>query len=228
MDLRWFSMAFPRYLHVFNRGLDRRIIFPDDSYRERFLQAAILSRLSRAPKTTVFLKQQQLGLVPPEWEMEKKWGPPVVDILAYCAMPNHYHFLLKELESGGVPKFMQRLSNGYTKYFNIREEREGRLFTSTYKGVRIEDDEQLIHVSRYIHINPHTSSFTRVPVDQLKSYPWSSLAGYLNGERTLLCQPEEVLGFFGSPSAYWRFVSEGLDDSLDRFPKDLFLDDPSY
>lgn len=217
-------MEFPRYYHVFNRGLDKRVIYPSDSYRERFITTTILSRLSKAPKATVFFKQEKLGAAPPQEDMEKTWGPSFVDILAYVLMPNHFHFLLKELIDAGVAKFMHRLGTAYTKYFNIRQEREGRLFTSTYKQVRVETDEQLIHTNRYIHINPWVSSYTKIDLKDLRKYPWSSLPNYLRSKRDLSCQPEEVLRFFASPRDYWKFISEGIENSLERFPPDLFID----
>lgn len=217
-------MEFPSYFHIFNRGLDKRIIFPSDSYRHRFLQTIILSRLTKAPKVTVFLKQEKLGLTPSEEEMEEKWGPPLVDTLAHVLMPNHFHFVLKELADNGVAKFMQRLGIAYTRYFNIRQEREGALFSATYKQVRIETDEQLVHVSRYVHINPHVSSYTKVSLQDLRKYSWSSLPNYLKAKRDLICQPEEVLQFFSSPRDYWNFISEGLGDSLERFSQELFID----
>lgn len=216
-------MELPRYFHVFNRGLDKRVIFPNDSYRRRFLLTLKLSRLSKSPYAAS-LKRQKAELVPKESEMEKRWGPALVNVLAFCLMPNHFHFLLKEFDQGGAAKFMQRLGNGYTKYYNARREREGRLFTSTYKQVQIETDEQLVHVSRYIHLNPHTSSSTKVSIKKLRSYPWSSLQAYLGAEKNLLCQPAEVLDFFASPEDYWQFVVAGLEDSLERFSHDLFID----
>lgn len=173
----------------------------------------------------LYFKQEKLGLLPKsDEETLKNWGPPLVDILSYCLMPNHFHFLLKEREKGGVSKFMQRLGNGYTKYFDARQEREGRLFTAKYKSVFIQGDEQLIHVSRYIHANPYVSSYMNVLMSDLPSYPWSSLQNFLKSGSDLYCQPEEVLGFFNSTSDYWDFVSQGAGDSLDSFPLDIFID----
>lgn len=166
----------------------------------------------------------KLGLLPDgDKRTEELWGPPLVDILSYCLMPNHFHFLLKERIVGGVTKFTQRLADGYTKYFNIRHEREGRLFTASYKSVRIQGDEQLIQVSRYIHLNPTTSSHMRVPISQLKNFPWSSLSRYLENNADLLCQPEEIAEFFSSPKAYWKFVQRDIGETLE-FPKEVFID----
>lgn len=217
-------MDLPRYAHTFNRGLDKRVIFLENSYYERFLLCTMLSRLSKAPGATIFLKQQDLKILPPESKFEEIWGPPLVNILSYCLMPNHFHFLLKELIPRGISKFMTRLGDAYTKYFNARNEREGRLFTGSYKQVGIENNEQLIHTDRYIHINPSTSSHTKVPIKQLPNYPWSSLPSYLRQKRDLLVQPEEVLAFFQSPKDYWDFISKGLEDSLDRFAPNIFID----
>lgn len=218
-------MDLPRYLHVYNRGLDKRTIFPDDSYYQRFMVTSFLSRLKLSPKPMLYFKREKLGLLPKsDGEAEKAWGPPLVDVLSYCLMPNHFHFLLKEREERGVSKFMQRLGNGYTKYFNARQEREGRLFTAKYKFVQIRGNEQLIHVSRYIHTNPCMSSYTNVSISDLPNYPWSSLQNFLKVINDLYCQPEEVLGFFNGTSGYWDFVSLGMGDSFETFPPEIFID----
>lgn len=214
-----------RYFHIFNRGLDKRIIFPEESYYDRFLITATLSRLANAPKTTAYFKQEKLGLIPKdEAKRLERWSPQLVTIICYCLMPNHFHFLVKEEIEGGVAKFMQRLGDGYTKYFNIRQEREGRLFTAKYKRVLIQSDEQLIHVSRYMHLNPVNSSLTKISLANIKEYSWSSLNLYLNKVANLLCEPDEVMKFF-EKSDYWDFVSAGYGDSVEQFPKDIFIDE---
>lgn len=215
-----------QFFHVFNRGVEKRDIFLSDRDYERFFTTAALSRLAKAPQTSLFFRQQKLGLIPKNVDLEKQFGPPIVEIIAYCGMPNHYHFLLKELENKTVAKFMQRLGNGYTRYFNTRNNREGRLFTTQYKTVPIKNDEQLIHVSRYIHLNPYMSSRVGVSLEKLRVYPWSSLRTYLDTGLSYICQPREVLRFFSSQNDYWKFVEGGvaeLSDDLERFSK-LLID----
>ncbi len=100
-----------------------------------------------------------------------------VEVLAFCLMDNHFHFLLKQISDKGIAKFISNLQNGYAKYFNIKTERYGPLFQPMFKSVRITTDEQLLHVSRYIHLNPSTGYL--VEIKDLEKYLWSSLSCYL-------------------------------------------------
>lgn len=97
---------------------------------------------------------------------------------------------------------MQKTLNSYTKYFNTKNKRVGSLFQGTFKAVPIESDEQLMHVSRYIHLNPYVSGLTQ----DLKLYPYSSYLSYIGLEENLLCTPEPVLSFFKNANDYENFV----------------------
>lgn len=93
-------------------------------------------------------------------------------------MPNHFHFLIKELEENGTRKFISNIQNSYAKYFNTKNERSGSLFQEMFKAVRIESDEQFVHVARYIHLNPY-SAFILDNINSIKVFPWSSFGDYL-------------------------------------------------
>lgn len=84
--------------------------------------------------------------------------PQHLEIISYCLMPNHFHLLVKQVIDHGIVKCLNNFSNSYTRYFNIRHDRVGPLFQGRFKAVRIETDEQLLQVSRYIHLNPVASS----------------------------------------------------------------------
>jgi putative transposase len=201
------------YYHLYNRGVDKRVIFLDETDRQRFLDAARLARLSNSPKLSWLKKQIKIGNISPEdfERLEEKYGPPLLDIVAYSLMPNHFHFQVKELTENGVTKFFRKLGTSYAMYFNIRHERTGRLFESQYKSVLIETDEQLIHLSRYIHINPFDSSKINISLEQLRTYLWTSLPDYLGDRKESFCNPSEVMAFFSSPSDYWEFLRGNID-----------------
>ena len=130
----------------------------------------------------------------------------LIQIIAFCLMTNHVHFLVKQLENNGTSIFMSKLQNSYAKYFNLKHKRKGSLFQSMFKAVRIEDDEQLVHVSRYIHLNPYTAYLCKI--ENLKEYPWSSYPYYLNPKSysyTFL-SPNLVLDLFKDSKAYEKFV----------------------
>ena len=86
----------------------------------------------------------------------------VVDLICFCLMPNHFHLLLRQIEEDGIVKFVRNFQIGYSRYLNEKEKRSGALFEGQFKAVRVENDEQLIHVSRYIHLNPYSSYWLRI------------------------------------------------------------------
>lgn len=144
------------------------------------------------------------------------------EIVSFVFMPNHFHFLLKQNEENGISIFLSIFTNSYTKYFNTKRNRVGPVFQGVFKSVHIESDEQLIHVSRYIHLNPVTSFI--IDESELFSYPWSSLPDYLKGESSLV-NVGIVLKQFSSIDGYKNFVLDRIDyaKKLERI-KHLVLD----
>ena len=129
-----------------------------------------------------------------------------IEIIAFCLMPNHYHFVLKQITTKGITKFTSNLQNGYAKYLNIRTKRTGPLFEPMFKAVRIETDEQLLHVSRYIHLNPATGYI--VEIKDLESYPWSSFIYYLsdNYDKYPFVNTSIISGLIKNRENYKEFV----------------------
>ena len=131
-----------------------------------------------------------------------------VEFLAFCLMPNHFHFLLRQTEEKGISTFLSNFQNSYTRYFNTKNERDGSLFLDQFKAVLIETDEQFIHVSRYIHLNP-TTSYVVKDFEALLNYPWSSLPEYLES-KPQICETSMVMDFFGKPESYRSFLEDQL------------------
>lgn len=136
------------YYHIYNKGTESRTVFLDGADYFRFL----LGIRGFNDITPVFqlcrydqLKKIEKSLISKE---------PLVEIICYVFMSNHYHLVLRQLKDGGISKFMQKLGIGYTKYFNKRYQRKGVLFQGKYKYKHIPTDEYLLHLSRYIHLNP--------------------------------------------------------------------------
>ncbi len=121
-------------------------------------------------------------------------------------MPNHFHLLVKQVLEKGIVKFMGNIQNGYVKYINIKEERAGPLFQSTFKAKRIETDEQLLHVSRYIHLNPVTAYL--VESEKIIEYPWSSLSSYLSNTspKQSFINTEIINSFFKNQKNHKEFI----------------------
>ena len=117
-------------------------------------------------------------------------------------MPTHFHFILRQMEEEGIRIFLQRLINSYAHYFNLKKNRRGPLFESAFQAVRVETEEQLLHLSRYIHLNPTTAYLVEHP----KDYLFSSYRVYLEEEKNDLINPEAVISYFSSPKRYEKFV----------------------
>lgn len=126
----------------------------------------------------------------------------IVEIVCYCLMPNHFHFLLQQKRDGGITEFASKLTNSYTKYFNIKNRRVGPLFQGEFKSVYIETNEQLLHLSRYIHLNPLVDYVTKY----LENYKWSSYIEYINSSINGACQKDIILNQFKSHNDYKQFV----------------------
>lgn len=195
--------------HVFNRGVEKRPTFTNKWELDRALLALDYYRFANLPiKLSKFLilpNAEKTQLL----ESIKKDNEKLVEIICFCLMPNHFHFMLKQKVENGISIFVSNFTNSYTKYFNTRHERVGPLFQGTFKAVRIGSEEQLTHVSRYIHLNP-VSSFLIEPED-LESYEWSSYPEYLNLLDRNITSKEIVLSFFASLGKYKKFVLDQVD-----------------
>lgn len=195
--------------------------------RDRFAFALRISRLAGSPSLSPLKRQIKAGVLSLEdlKSLEFKFGPPIADVVSYCLMPNHFHLEIKERDYAGASKLLQRLTNSYTKYFNKRHQRVGRLFEASYKSVRVETEEQLIHLSRYIHTNPSNSSKPNLTPKELRTYPWSSLLDYLGKRCQPFCEPIDVMSYFSSPTDYWNFIRAGIGKEEAVLPPSHFLDD---
>lgn len=196
------------FYHIFNRGVARQPIFSDKRDYERLLLTFPFYRFLSPPVKLSRLLQlpqnQRAGILD---EMDNK-GKKMVEIISFVFMPNHFHLLLRQNINNGISIFLSKSINSYTRFFNIRHRRVGDLFQGVFKAVHVETDEQLIHLSRYIHINPAVSFI--IKDSDLISYPWSSLPDYLRRE-SLVVDMEPVLSNFKSPNEYRRFVFDQID-----------------
>lgn len=191
------------FYHIFNRGVNKNDIFFSERDYKRFLKTAIHYKNF----THKFGSNASASYDPVSSKLEKM-EKPKIQILAYCLMPNHFHFLIKQLEEGGITWFMQHLTNSYVHYVNIKHNRVGPLFQGRFKNVLVDSDEQLLHLSRYIHLNPLISNLTT----DLKTYTWSSYPSYISADHTdNLSEPEFILGNFKSRGDYEEFVLDQED-----------------
>lgn len=198
------------FYHLISRGNNSTLIYKDKEDYERFLSTVRFYQYSDNPmrfSNFLMCSQKERSNILRVMEEKKE---KLIDILSFCLMPNHLHFQLKQKMDGGVSNLMQATGNSYSHYFNIKHKRTGGLFEGRFKSVRIETNQQLIHVNRYIHLNPY-SSFVVKSIKDLFSYPYSSLPEYLNNTENGLCEKETVMSSFDGVDDYRRFLIDQAD-----------------
>jgi len=178
--------------HIILRGVEGRVIFQneEDYYRAihdlyEFNDEDNVSWIYRHA-----FKDNQAKTDILEKADNKKQRKLLVHILAFCLMPNHLHFLLKQIKDKGISKFMQKFGSGYAVYFNNKYHRQGALFQSRFKPVLIENEEQLKNNFVYIHSNPVALIEPNWKIGGIKdlkraikaveNYKWSSYQDYLS------------------------------------------------
>jgi putative transposase len=134
-----------------------------------------------------------------------------VEILTYCLMPNHYHFQLKQLQSDGIRIFISNVINAFTRYYNILNERKGPLFLPVFHSQIAYSVEQLLHTSRYIHLNPVKDELVRRFSD-LKQYKYNSYNEYIGISQTRICNTEIIMYYFNNDvQKYLKFLADDVE-----------------
>lgn len=211
MAIRKLVFANNEVYHIFNRGVARSEIFLHTKHYLRFIQLLEYYHYSNIVMSYSTFKKLELSKRNKIFNTLKLKNDPQVSVLSYCLMPNHFHILLRQERTYGISSFMRHVQDGYAKYFNIASKRVGPLYQSSFKAVRIESDEQLIHVSRYIHLNPATAFL--VSKEKLSTYAWSSLHMYIEEptSNVSLVDTNSILSFFRDKVAYKQFVYDQFD-----------------
>lgn len=206
MTYRKLVFADGEYYHIFNRGIARAPIFKFSKDYLRFLN--LLNYYLYNPKLSYSHYSRLDQKTKAQLLSNLQKSDPTVDILAFCLMENHFHLLVKQNQENGIKTLLSTIQNSYAKYFNKRHNRSGSLFQSMFKAVRIEDDEQLLHVSRYIHLNPVTAYI--VEAKNILSYRWSSLTNYIDEAIFPFIKNGVVLGLIGK-NKYKDFVLDQIN-----------------
>lgn len=193
--------------HIFNRSIGKEDVFSSklglrrvfkilDYYR--FPQKIRLSKFRDLPKDSkddYFRKFRKLI--------------PLVEIYAYSFMPNHYHLLIKQLQENGIVRLISNFQNSFAKVFNLKNKRHGGLFQNSFKAKRLETEEEFLHVSRYIMLNPVTSYL--IEFNNLANNLRSSYCCYLDKEKNMFVNTKFLLGRFNSKKSFIRFISNQID-----------------
>lgn len=179
------------YYHVYNRGCNRERIFTNEG-NYLFLLRRAKAFLAEYPVT----------------------------VIAYCLMPNHYHFLFRPEEDGAVSPFLQRLFNSYTQAFNRQQGRSGTLFEGCPKSVLVDTDAYVVHLCRYIHLNPVEAGLVAHPGD----WPYSNYLEWVGKRKGTLIDRAFVRQYFPTPADYEAFITQKLDETLEEKLEPFYLD----
>ncbi|MFA6006249.1 MAG: transposase [Candidatus Paceibacterota bacterium] len=194
--------------HVYNRGTEKRDIFLSNADRKLFLKYLYLLNDREVESPSRLIKSQGEEA---EKDIDHK---PLVAVMAYCLMPNHFHLLLHEIYEGGISKFMQRLGTAYTMYFNEKYGRSGALFQGVFKSKLITDEEYLLKIIDYIHLNPCEMKNFLPRESVLQTYQYSSAKAYDNKfVKNKILNPEVLKDYTKIPNNYFKWLIEQGDFS---------------
>lgn len=194
------------YYHIYNRSVGGAEILLKEGDIRRILELISFYRFKQSLRFSFY---DRLGKEEKKFYIEKHSAKPaMVDIFAYSIMPNHFHLLLKQNSEQGIRIFLSDFQNGFAKYFNIKNKRFGSVFQRPFKAKHIETDEEFLHISRYIHLNPVTSFM--MEFEELKTSNLTSLPAYLNGDNIFI-NTDLIINLVGSSDKYEKFVADQID-----------------
>ncbi len=184
MSSRNRTFAPGHYYHIFNRGIDNKNIF--------FRRGDYLCCLRLFSKYV---------------------GRYFTTVIAYCLMPNHYHLLLRQNGEVSLSKLMQVLFNAYVQGINAQLGRKGTLFEGRFKHVHVDKDQYVLHLCRYIHLNPVKAGLVPKP----EKWPFSNYLEWIGKRGGKLKDMDFISSFFATPEEYERFVMEfSVEEELGR------------
>jgi len=202
------------YYHIYNRGVDKRNVFLDDKDFSRFLLSMnLLNDIEDGAmiKWRDYKKCVKNANLDEFLKLNFRKREYLVDIVSYCLMSNHYHFVLKQNIEKGVEKFLQKLGTSYTKYFNEKYDRNGSLFQGRFKSSHLSSNSLLLRTAIYVSCN---SEIHRI--QSAKNYRWSSFSAYLGIKTDNFCKSDIVLDQFRNRKDVEEYATENIKDFQDR------------
>jgi len=191
------------FYHVFNRSIAGFNIFRDKNNNQRFIEVLDYYNNCNDQKVRFSVVKDQQKYVYNNLIIPK--DNSFLKFISYCIMPDHYHLLIKILRDNQLSKYINDIENSYTRYFNIRFNRKGPLWESSFKAVGISTNEQLLHVSRYIHLNPTTAALVKNPAD----WKYSSYKNLITQDNLLNKYITEIS--IKNKNSYKKFVENNKD-----------------
>ena len=190
------------YYHIYNRGVDKRDIFSDESDLSRFIESVCEFNIIDTIGSLANLRKTRVA---PQ-TAPKALSEPLVSIIVYCFNPNHFHFILKQLVDGGIAKFMQKLQAGYSCYFNAKHTRTGALFQGTFKAHLIKSDNYFKKTIGYVNNNNEIHDIPKNKINLVSS----SNHEYKDNNFKIVSKidGEEILELFGGNKKFVKHCKE--------------------
>ncbi len=201
------------YYHLYNRGVDKRIVFSSRNDYRRFLMLLYLANSEEDVRIGNTLKSTKYEDV-----FYRNRGEPLVAIGAFCLMPNHFHILATPLKENGITKMMLKLQTGYSMYFNTKNERAGSLFQGPFRSSHVDNDRYLKYLFSYIHLNPAKLLEPRWKekirsknnlMNFVETYLYSSYNSYLTNSH-FITDPTKFPKYFSSRNEVVSHIADWL------------------
>lgn len=226
--------------HLYNRGVDKRDIFMDKVDYYRFIHDLFeFNDIKDAPSSNMRFHSRKpsdfrngsrcLEVLSPNISKEERRSRELlVEIMAWCLMPNHFHLFVRQLKENGISHFLRKIGVGYTIYFNQKYERSGALFQGTFQAIHVNDEAYFAHLPFYIHCNPldliepgwrygKIKNYKKA-IEFLERYKYSGHLDYIGKKNfASVSQREWLLGVLGGSSEYKKQCYEwlkGMDSSV--------------
>jgi len=220
MSIRRQPLITGQMYHIYNRGVDKRDIFADKNDIYRFIES--IKEFNREDKI-VSLANLHKFKQNPQIAARQLSGGPLVEIIAYCLNPNHFHLILKQISDDGIAKFMHKLQGGYSSYFNIKNFRSGALFQGTYKSQIITSENYFNKLMGYVNKNYLIHSIPENKNDLVFSGDFE----YENNKFNIISKKEakNILEIFGGVNKFKKHCDEIVSIVREERGKKSLLED---
>lgn len=206
MPYRKIDFKVGNIFHIFNRTVNKETIFSLNKNKQeinRFFALIDFYRLNFKISYSDYILIDENR----KKEIKNSAGKcQIIEIYVFSLMPNHFHFIIKQLQPKGISNFMSKIQNSLAKYYNIKHKRHGSLFCEMFKAVRIKSNEDLNIVSRYIHLNPVTANL--IKKNELSTYPLTSFPYYLDKSICKFINKKPILDNFKNIRSYKKYILE--------------------
>lgn len=205
MSVRKYPLVVGGVYHVFTKSIAGFKIFNNNSEFSRMRETIRYYQREKPPlKFSRFVKSDKGKENHIDETILLSNKEKLLEIIAYCLMPTHLHLTLKQLKENGITIFMSNILNSYTRYFNTKHNRKGPLWEGRFKNILIETEEHLLHLTRYIHLNPVTAYLVNKPEEWFASSYEEYVLKVDDNER--ICKYDDVLDI--EAAFYREFVQD--------------------